>query len=315
MHFDAVVFPGQGTQVLGMGKDFVESYREAREVFALASDAVGLDLYEICQNNEEQLNSTQYTQPCILAVEMAIFAVLQQYFNFKPQFFAGHSLGEYAALVASKVIPLEIAIQIVHFRGKLMHSAGSPDKPAGMVAVITDPLPLASIRELAATNGVDIANDNSKQQVVLSGYNKDLEQTINQIEELLAPQPVRFVALAVNAAFHSRYMQPLEVQFFEYISDFKQYFATQNLPKVISNYFGDFYPNNIDALIEGLTKQISGSVKWRDNMEKLISHTKNIIELGSATPLRGFFKTAGIMIPAITNIKSINKVFAHGIYS
>jgi len=310
MQFDGVVFPGQGIQHLGMGKDFKELYTEAKDIFQIASDALNFDVYEICQNNEIQLNSTEYTQPCILTVEMAMYQVLNKYYNFHPTFFAGHSLGEYAALVASQVIPIDIAIKIVHFRGKLMQSAITPDQEGCMAALIMDPIPFEQIKNISAAFGVDIANDNSNQQIVLSGYVNDVKLTVAHLENLWAGKPMRVVYLAVNAPFHSRYMQKIEILFHDYLLQFKDKFNTNCLTSVISNYLGGFYPDmQISSLIDGLTKQISGSVKWRQNMDALIKHTKCILEVGPAAPLRGFFKSIGVTIQSVINVKTLHKTF------
>ncbi len=310
MSFDGVVFAGQGTQNLGMGKDFVELYPEAKEIFQIAYNELAFDVYDICQNDEEKLNITEYTQPCIVTVEIAIFNVLNKHYNFEPIFFAGHSLGEYAALIASQVIPFNIAIKIIHFRGQLMQAATQTSKSAGMLAIIIDPMPLAEIKKIASLYDVDVANYNSKQQIVLSGYNDGLNSTVENLQKINFNQPMRIVPLAVKAPFHSRYMQSIEKEFYNYLKQYSKQFNLKNLTKVISNYFGGFYPNSeISTLLDGLTKQISGSVQWRENMKNLLEHTTKILEIGPFAPLRGFFKSEGINIQSITNVKSINKVF------
>lgn len=310
MHFDSVVFPGQGTQYLGMGGDFCELYPEAKKVFEIASNALDLDLYNICQNNEIQLNNTEYTQPCLLTVEIAMYEVLRKYYKLCPIFFAGHSLGEYTALVASRVIPLDIAVKIVNFRGKLMQSTVTPELEGCMAAVIMDPIPLEEVQNIAAAFEVDIANDNSKQQIVLSGYNENVKAAVAKLEETFAQQPMRVVYLAVKAPFHSRYMKKIENAFTDYLLHFQDQFNTECLTSVISNYFGGFYPDTqVSTLIDSLTKQISGSVKWRQNMEHLLKHAKHILEIGPAAPLRGFFKSIGCSIQSVINLKTINKAF------
>lgn len=313
MQFDGVVFPGQGIQHLGMGKDFSELYPEAKDIFEIASNAVNFDLYDICLNNDTKLNSTEYTQPCILAVEMAMYEVLNKYYKFCPSFFAGHSLGEYAALVASKIIPLDVAIKIVHFRGKLMQSNVSQDQEGSMAAIIMDPIPFEIINHTVSAFGVDIANDNSNQQVVISGYKNNVQAAVAQLETNFnnQQQPIRVVYLAVKSPFHSRYMQKIEPIFKEYLLQFKDQFNTDKLTSIISNYSGDFYPDmQINTLIHGLTKQISGSVKWRQNMHNLIQHANHILEIGPGSPLRGFFKSIGVTIQSIISVKTINKIFA-----
>lgn len=314
MHFNGVVFAGQGTQNLGMGKDFVELYPEAREIFEIAYNELAFDVYDICQNNAEKLNMTEYTQPCIVTVEIAIFNVLNIYYDFHPIFFAGHSLGEYAALIASKVIPFNVAIKIIHFRGQLMQNATQDIKSAGMSAVIFESIPsnniINKIKKIASHYEVDIANYNSKQQIVLSGYNQALHATIQDLQENIGTLSIRIVPLAVKAPFHSRYMQSVEKEFFNYIKQYSKEYNLTNITKVISNYFGGFYPNaEINTLFNGLTKQISSSVQWRENMKNLLEYTTKILEIGPYAPLRGFFKAEGVNIHAITNVKSISKVF------
>ncbi|MGD0465358.1 MAG: ACP S-malonyltransferase [Gammaproteobacteria bacterium] len=312
MQFDGVIFPGQGTQYLGMGKDFVELYEDAKQIFNIANDTLNINLYEICQNDEIKLNDTKYTQPCILAIEIAMYKVLKNYYDFSPTFFAGHSLGEYTALVAAKVIPFDVALKIVHFRGELMQNAIIDNKEGSMVAIIADPLPLEQIKHICSNFKVDIANENSIQQIVLSGYNEDIQATVNQIEKTLANPSMRIVYLAVKSPFHSRYMQKIEEPFQDYLLQFKHKFNTAALTSVISNYDGDFYPDsNTETLIKYLTKQISGSVKWQKNMVALLKHAKHILEVGPAAPLRGFFKSIGVTVQSVTNVKTLNKMFVN----
>lgn len=311
MQFDSVVFPGQGIQHLGMGKDFNDLYPEAKNIFEIASDTLNFDLYDVCQNNEIQLNNTEYTQPCILTVEIAMYEVLNKYYKFCPTFFAGHSLGEYTALVASRIIPFDIAVKIVNFRGKLMQSTVTPDLEGCMAALIMDSIPFEQIKNIALAFGVDIANDNSNQQIVLSGYSDNVKATVAQLEQSFAgKQAMRVVYLAVKAPFHSRYMQKIEHTFHDYLLQFKDKFNTDGLTSVISNYLGGFYPDTqVSTLINSLTKQISGSVKWRQNMDNLLKHAKYVLEIGPAAPLRGFFKSIGCTIQSVINVKTINKIF------
>ncbi len=310
MQYDGVIFPGQGTQYLGMGKDFVELYEEAKKIFSIANDTLNINLYDICQTDEIKLNETKYTQPCILAIEIAMYQVLKNCYGLAPNFFAGHSLGEYTALVAAEVIPFDVALKIVHFRGELMQNALTPNQEGSMVAIIADPLPIESIKVICSNLGVDIANDNSKHQIVISGYKEDIKTAVSQIEAILPNPNMRIIYLAVKAPFHSRYMQKIEAPFQEYLLQFKNKFNTTTLTSVISNYDGNFYPNNhIDTLIKYLTKQISSSVRWQQNMAVLIKQANTILEIGPAAPLRGFFKSIGIAVPSVINVKTLNKMF------
>jgi malonyl CoA-acyl carrier protein transacylase len=138
-----------------------------------------------------------------------------------------------------------------------------------------------------------------------------VEATLDELKQQLSDiAPIRAVPLAVNAPFHSRYMQPIEGLFKEYLSQFKQSFNVTKLNAMISNYTGGFYPDcTLDTLEICLTKQISGSVKWRENMQHFSQKAKNILEIGPCNPLRGFFKSIGVKIQSINNMKSIEKVF------
>ena len=156
----AVVFPGQGSQRLGMGKDFHDKYPESRRVFEEASEACGLDLTDICFSNEAELALTEFQQPAILTVEIAMLEAMKVHHGFRPTFFAGHSLGEYTALVAAGVYRLADAVRIVRLRGKLMQQA-VPAGDGAMTAVIHRDLDVAALTRFVARFEVDVANYNA----------------------------------------------------------------------------------------------------------------------------------------------------------
>jgi len=304
MSFNAIVFPGQGAQKQGMARDFIDEYKEAATVFECANQILPFDVYDICHDGNDLLNQTDYTQPCILTAEIAMFRALQTHHNLNADYFAGHSLGEYAALVAADVISFETALKIVARRGELMNKA---DDNGAMAAVIMDHIDLNTIGQIAEQHNIDIANDNSAQQVVLSGRQDDLDKTLEALTSHFEGEKFRAVPLTVSAAFHSRWMSPVESEFHEFLLPFADDIQEENLPKVASNYLGEFYLADKLQLIEALAKQISGTVKWRDNMNLL--KDKNILELGPNRPLRGFFKTIDVDITSVINLKSANKAF------
>lgn len=304
MSFNAVVFPGQGAQKNGMAKDFIETYSESSDIFSTANQILPFDVYDICHEGNELLNQTNYTQPCILTAEIAMFQALKAHHQLHADYFAGHSLGEYAALVAAEVLPFESALKIVARRGELMNQA---DDQGAMAAIIMDNIDLDAIGAIADRHNIDIANDNSAQQVVLSGRQGDLDKTIEALTNQFDGQSFRAVPLTVSAAFHSRYMAPVEKEFYTFLQDHLDDINDSNLPKVASNYLGDFYQADKQQLIESLAKQISGTVKWRDNMNLL--KDRQILELGPNRPLRGFFKTIGVDITSVINLKSAQKAF------
>lgn len=304
MSFNAVVFPGQGAQKNGMAKDFIETYSESSDIFSTANQILPFDVYDICHEDNELLNQTNYTQPCILTAEIAMFQALKAHHQLHADYFAGHSLGEYTALVAAEVLPFESALKIVARRGELMNQA---DDQGAMAAIIMDNIDLDAIGAIADRHNIDIANDNSAQQVVLSGRQGDLDKTIEALTNQFDGQSFRAVPLTVSAAFHSRYMAPVEKEFYTFLQDHLDDINDSNLPKVASNYLGDFYQADKQQLIESLAKQISGTVKWRDNMNLL--KDRQILELGPNRPLRGFFKTIGVDITSVINLKSAHKAF------
>ncbi|KAA3647477.1 MAG: ACP S-malonyltransferase, partial [Proteobacteria bacterium] len=146
MSFTAVVFPGQGAQKNGMAKDFVQEYTQAADVFTTANQILPFDVYQICHEDDDLLNQTNYTQPCILTAEIAMYSALTAHHNLQAEFFAGHSLGEYAALVAAEVLPFEAALKIVARRGELMNQA---DEQGAMAAIIMDSIDLDDIGVIA----------------------------------------------------------------------------------------------------------------------------------------------------------------------
>lgn len=304
MSFNAVVFPGQGAQKQGMARDFMDKYPEAAAVFKSANQVLDFDIYAICHEDSELLNQTNYTQPCILTAEIAMFRALQAHHDLTADYFAGHSLGEYAALVAADVMSFETALNIVARRGELMNRA---DESGAMAAVIMDEIDLDTIGQIAEQHDIDVANDNSAQQVVLSGRSQELDKTLEALASVFEGQKFRAVPLTVSAAFHSRWMRPIENEFHEFLMEYADHINEDNLPKVASNYLGEFYLADRLQLIESLAKQLSGTVKWRANMNLL--KDKKILELGPNRPLRGFFKTIGVDITSVINLKSAGKAF------
>lgn len=306
--FDAVVFPGQGAQKTGMAKAFVEQFDEAKAAFEQAKSVLPFDPYTLCFEDDEKLNQTQYTQPCIVLAEAAMYHSLNAHFDFNPQYFAGHSLGEYAALHAAGVMPLDVTLSLVARRGELMQNT-SVD--GAMAAVIMDEIPHEQLQTLASQYDIDIANDNSISQVVLSGESQSLNKLVEEIEKSFAQDSVRVVKLNVSAPFHSRHMKDIEDNFYEFLCLHKDSMSHSPLRNVVSNYLGGFYSGQLDELLRSLAKQLSHSVKWRDNMAALLSKTNHILEVGPSRPLKGFFKTLGVDITAVINPKQAHKVFSH----
>ena len=300
----AVVFPGQGCQKIGMAHDFYSSYAQSRSVFARASAALGLDIAEICFTPNALLDLTEYTQPAILTSEIAILNVLVNEFGFKPRFFAGHSLGEYSALVAAGVISLEDALQIVRTRGARMQSA-LPEGTGAMAALILDQIDHQQVRLICDHAGCDVANYNSNAQLVISGKTESVQRARAELAAKFATMQI--VALNVSTAFHSKLMQPIEAGFARVLDGFAGRFNLENVGRVLSNYTGTFHA--ADSLLASLVHQISMPVRWIDNMQALASVSKQIYEVGPQRVLGKFFSALGLSAVSITDLRSLNKNF------
>jgi malonyl CoA-acyl carrier protein transacylase len=303
----AVVFPGQGAQRLGMALDFAEQFPIAHDTLMRADDALPFKLFDIIEKDEDLLNLTEYTQPCIVAAEIAMFDALKTHFGAAPDYFGGHSLGEYSALVAAGAMPLEVAVQLVNLRGQLMQQA-VPVGEGAMAALIQDPLPLDDIRALADSENVDLANDNSPAQVVVSGGAAGVGAVIEKLQPMV-DDGMRVVPLTVSAPFHSRLMAGIEAEFKTALNHVKDQFNAERAKTVTSNFSGNFHTGDLDDLINALTKQISGTVYWRSNMTALTVVAKEIVEVGPNRPLRGFFKAVGVGIKAVIDVRSAGKAY------
>ena len=304
------VFPGQGSQMQGMGKDFYDSISVCRQTYEEASDTLGLDLAAICFQEDNRLNLTEYTQPCIVTTEVAMFRGLVEKYGFKADYFGGHSLGEFTALVAAGVMPFADTVQIVRQRGKLMQEA-VPVGVGSMAAVISEGIDIMALKARLADLPVDVANINSDNQVVISGEAAALPEAQNRCKELFpAPKTYRFIQLNVSAPFHSRFMKKIEEPFAGTLKNFSQSFHAQNASHVTSNYRGSFHAASVDAVINNLVSQLSHSVLWRDNMQALASRATGVYEIGPGRPLRDFFKTIGVTCESIISLATAERVLA-----
>ena len=304
------VFPGQGSQRTGMGKDFYEQIPVCRQTYEEASDALGLDVSSICFNEDSRLNLTEYTQPCIITTEIAMLRGLSQRFDFSAQWFGGHSLGEFAALVAAGVMPFAETVKIVRARGKLMQEA-VPVGIGSMAALISENININMIKKLLENLPVDIANINSANQVVISGEATALPEIEKKMAQVFkTDKPYRFVQLNVSAPFHSRFMKKIEEPFSQTLKEVGRDLNPQNASKVTSNFTGSFHKNDVASIRGNLVNQLSNTVKWRENMLCLAANSKEVFEIGPGRPLRDFFKTIGVTCQSITGLTAAEKVLA-----
>lgn len=300
----AVVFTGQGSQRMGMAEDFYNEYPLSKEIFDKASEAINVDLRQICFQEDERLNLTEFTQPAILTAEIAMYEVLIKEFGLRTSCFAGHSLGEYTALVTAGVINFEDAVKIVRERGRLMQAA-VPEDVGRMAALIHDDISNTGYAAIVKQSGAEIANLNSRQQVVISGKKENVEQAAEKLKEKYGEMGIVF--LNTSAPFHSSLMKTMEREFESFLNNLSKNFDIQNADKVLSNYTGDFHQGN--DLIKNLVNQISGPVQWLQDMEKIMASSSQILEVGPSRTLAKFFGTLGIEVKAVVNIRAAKKVF------
>lgn len=282
----AFLFPGQGSQFVGMGKDLCEDFSIARETFEEANEALGFNLQNLCFTGDlEELTKTENTQPAILTLSIACFRVFMQEVGLVPEYAVGHSLGEYSALVSAGALNFADAVKLVHLRGKFMQEA-APFGEGAMMAVMK--LKRDTVDEICdqVSNQAEIvvpANYNSGQQIVISGHKNAVNRAGEEFENLGATVKL----LQVSAPFHSPLMQPAADHMNEELKKYK--FGTMNWP-VISNVKAVPYLDTIN-LRKNLTDQITKPVRWHESMEYLQSQgiTKTI-ELGPQTVLKNILK-------------------------
>lgn len=276
----AVVFPGQGSQKSGMGKDLYESSKVARKVFETANRVLNFDITDLCFNgNDEDLMKTINSQPCIVTVEIALFEALKEMLNIDFSVTAGHSLGEYSALYVAGAIDLETVFRLIHKRAELMQKTA--EKTNGMMAAVIG-LDTKSIIDITnEIDGIYVANFNSPEQVVITGNKEAISENLDRFKEKGAK---RVIPLSVSGAFHSPLMKIAGDEFADFVNQFE--FKDTNIPVY----------TNVDALPEQkgqffkekLPKQMYSSVYWVqtiNNMEK--AGICNFIEIGPGKVLAG----------------------------
>ena len=279
------MFPGQGSQYIGMGKEFYEQIPICKEVYDLASEVTGLDIPALCFEENEKLNITEYTQICMLTTEAAIYMALEQN-GYQPDVTAGLSLGEYGALIASGVMTAEEAFELVRKRGIFMQEA----VPAGgaMAAVLgLDAAAIEKIcRETAEQTGseVSIANYNCPGQIVISGQ----EEAVHLAGETCkASGAKRVVPLKVSGPFHSKMLQGAGEKLKE---ELKKVEISDSFVPYIANVTAD-YVTKTEEVKPLLASQVSSSVRWQQTIERLLADgADEFVEIGPGRTLSGFVK-------------------------
>ncbi|MCC8139149.1 MAG: ACP S-malonyltransferase [Lachnospiraceae bacterium] len=299
----AFVFPGQGAQYVGMGKDFYEAFPVCREVFDAASAASGLDIPALCFEENEKLNQTEYTQICMLTVEIAILKAVEEQ-GITSAVNAGLSLGEYAALAASKVMSLPDIFRVVRKRGIYMQEA----VPVGgaMAAVLA--MDAAKIEEICEqTEGiVSIANYNCPGQIVITGEEQAVEAAG---EALKGAGAKRVVRLNVSGPFHSKMLEGAGEKLAEELRDVK--IAEIETP-YLTNVTAD-YMKSADDVKDYLRRQVSSSVRWQQSVERMIADgVDTFVEMGPGKTLSGFMRkiNRGVTMYNIETMADFEKVTA-----
>ena len=281
----ALIFPGQGSQAPGMGKDLYEKYPAARHTFEEADDALGYKLSEICfQGPEEQLRLTEVTQPAILTVSVAALRVLETKIP-RPAFVAGHSLGEYSAHVASGTFSFADAVRTVRNRGKYMQEA-VPVGAGAMAAILGMDLDKvnAVCRDAAQGQVCSPANINSPEQVVISGHTAAVERATKLADERGAK---RAKLLPVSAPFHCSLMKPAEDRL---AGDLKNIEMSKPVYPVASNVDAELVRDHQGAR-NALVRQVTGSVRWEPSIRLLIAQgVETFIEVGPGKVLWGLMR-------------------------
>ena len=305
---NAFIFPGQGSQKIGMGKDLYDNFSIAKEVFQEVDDALSLNLSKIIfEGEEEELKLTINTQPALMTVSFAIVRVIEELIGKNisqlGKFTAGHSLGEYSALVSSRSIKLKDAAKILRLRGEFMQNA-VPLNVGAMAALIgVDTNIIEKIRLMYAEKEeiIDIGNDNAPGQFVISGHNSVVDKVINDHKSLGIKRAIK---LPVSAPFHCRLMEKARENMERFIYDLEIL-----SPKLILvNNVGASSLTEINKIKDSLVNQITNTVRWRESINYMCDEgVENFIELGVGNVLSGLVKRINNTVnsSSIQNIDNI----------
>jgi len=301
----AFIFPGQGSQYIGMGKEFHENFPVARQVFEEADDALHFPISALCfKGPPDQLKLTENTQPAILATSVAALRVLQTEDGITPQLAAGHSLGEYSALVASGAFDFGDAIQIVRLRGRFMQEA-VPVGEGTMAAVLgMDRDEIEKLcEEVSQGEVISPANFNCPGQIVVAGHTKAVHRAVDKAEEM----GKKAVLLPVSAPFHSPLMKPAGSRLEKELE--KITVGDLKIP-VVTNVEAEI--NVSKARVKGLlVTQVFHPVRWEESMQRMVKEgIERVIEIGPGKVLSGLMRRidGGVETKNLEDIQTLKKL-------
>ena len=304
----SVIFPGQGSQSVGMAKEFYDRFGIFKKIFYEADDILNFPISKlILEGPKDKLNLTQNTQPAIFLVSFAIFKLIKEEFNIdlnNANYFAGHSLGEYSALACSDALKFDDTLKLLKIRGQSMQDA-VPNNTGGMMAILGSSIEKI---ETILKNNINnyrcyIANDNSSNQIVVSGYNEDLNKLGADLKQL----KIKNIKLQVSAPFHCELMSKATLIMEREINNLK-ISKPKNL--IISNVSSDA-TDDIDSLRNLLIKQIESRVRWRESINFILSNKiNNFIEIGPGKVLINLIKRIdkNIKVCSVNNIEDIKQI-------
>lgn len=281
----AFIFPGQGAQYVGMGKELVENFNLAKQIFEEADDTLRFSISGLCLNGpEEALKLTENTQPAVLTTSVAALKVLQAEKGIAPQFTAGHSLGEYSALVAAEALTFSQAVKVVRLRGKFMQEA-VPVGEGAMAAILgMEKEQVENICEAVSSGEVLApANLNSPGQIVISGHTTAVERAIERVKQ----EGKKAVLLPVSAPFHCSLMKPAGERLKKALEEISV--GELKIP-VITNVEAEANTSK-DRVKELLVAQVSSPVRWEESMKKMVEKgIDQVLEIGPGKVLTGLMK-------------------------
>jgi [acyl-carrier-protein] S-malonyltransferase len=301
----SVIFPGQGSQMVGMGKEFYDNFDLVKNLFKEADDTLSFSISKlILEGPKEELDLTVNTQPAIFLISYAIYNVVKKEFNIdlsKAKYFAGHSLGEYSALSCAGYLNFSDTLKILRIRGDAMQNS-VPKGEGGMVAVLGSTVNIIEkiLKDNEQNLNVQIANDNSDGQIVLSGKTNDLEELISILKE----NTIKNIKLPVSAPFHCSLMSKATNIMSDELNKL-EFIDGEN--KLISNVTANEI-SNTNELKDLLIKQIENRVRWRESVINMInSNVNHFIEIGPGKVLSGLVKRISkqVKIDTINNLGDI----------